>query len=450
MLAGGSRVSHPQSTDVAVENADGGLDDDAPTMFVGSPIVDRGVVIAVLTFRLVPDTTFADVFTTQRWGATGEALAVDADGTLLSPSRFDDQLVATGLLDPNAVHRSVALADPGVDVASALPDSIPARSSWRPTAAAQSLLVGESGTSTIGYGSYLGSPVVGTWAWDDDLRLGIVVEVDEREALGVVRRGVRTLDAFAAAALASSLMVALLAARQRRQRVEQLNTRLEDAQANLRQVNEDLAYFAHLAAHDLREPCRRQQRLASLLLDAHADDLGPDAKDRLGLMVSQSKAMLGMIDGFRSLTNIFGPTIDRVTVDLDQTVSALVEELVPPNERSGVVIDVPSAVSVYPELIDLVYRNLIINATRHGTRPLELKVGAAIVDDQLVCTVANAVAAPPLGGGFTGAQPLTAESPLLQAGLGLRICRRVVHHHRGTISTEQTDDTFTVCFTLKE
>lgn len=452
MLDGAARVTHPQFTDVPVENTVGVLDSDAPTMFVGSPIVDDGVVIAVLTFRLAPEATLANVFTTQRWGTTGEALAVEIDGTLLTPSRFEGLLASAGIVADGGGSRPMILADPGIDLATVSSESVPPFSSWTMTPAAESVLAGETGTSPVGYNSYLGRSVVGAWTWDENLRLGIVVEIDEREALGVVSAGVRTLDAFAAAALAATLMIALLAAHQQRQRreVERLNVSLESAQVNLRQTNEDLAHFAHLAAHDLREPCQRQQRLASLILDAHADELGPDAKDRLGLVVSQSNSMLTMIDGFRSLTNIAGPAICRVPVDLDRTVTALVDELVPPSERPGVFLDLPSAVCVYPELIDLVYRNLIVNATRHGARPLDLRVGATIVDDQLVYTVANTVAAAPRRGGPVDAQLLTEESSTLQSGLGLRICRRVVQHHQGTIVTEQSDDTFTVRFTLEE
>lgn len=451
--AGSARVTHPLFTDIPIENAQGVLDSDAPTMFVGAPILDEGEVIAVLTFRIAPEQTFTEVFTTQRWGDSGEAFVVGETGTLLVESRFEDELVAAGVLAEGESHfNAITLEDPGVDVREASGVSVPDRSDWVRTEAAVSVLAGNRGSASTGYDSYLGRPVVGTWTWNDDLGMGLVVEVDEAEATAVVHRAILSLDLFAAAALATTLLAGFFATRERRQRrdLERLNESLEESQANLRQVNEDLSHFAYLAAHDLREPCRRQQMLTNMLMELDGPELSENVHNQLQLIATQSASMLSMIDGFRALTNIVGPGLERSVVDLDQMVASLVDQVVPPELVSGVVVDLPSDVAVYPELVDILYRKLLSNATEYGSLPCDIRLSAISNDGVTVYSVSNAVAAGTRVSARDLLQPFVRGTDAKGAGLGLSICKRVVDFHHGTINVDQRDDRIEVQFTLEE
>lgn len=219
LVRGESVVSQPQFTDVPIQSADGSLVADLPTMFVGAPILDDDdEVIAVLTFRLDPTTTFENVFTSQRWGATGEVFAVSEEGTLLVASRFRELLVDAGLVaDGSGVFSVVELVDPGVDLTDDGTDSAPSWTASRATVAAISLREGESGYDVSGYDSYLGRPVVGAWTWNRDLGVGIAAEITEAEATAVTADAVQILDWFTAGILIALVtaagLVALRAAR---------------------------------------------------------------------------------------------------------------------------------------------------------------------------------------------------------------------------------------------
>ncbi len=64
-------------------------------MIAGAPIRDAaGKILAVLGLRIRPEVDFTRILAMARTGSTGETYACDAEGVLLSESRFDDQLKA--------------------------------------------------------------------------------------------------------------------------------------------------------------------------------------------------------------------------------------------------------------------------------------------------------------------------------------------------------------------
>ena len=244
----------------------------------------------------------------------------------------------------------------------------------------------------------------------------------------------------------SELNIKMLEAKKlalQRQRAE-----LEATADRLTRANADLEHFTHIAAHDLREPCRRQAALIIALREDLGDDLDGEVDTQLDLIERNSAEMLSMIDGLRVLANLAGPTLELSTVDLAELVDGLVEALVPGDGRSRVDTSLPREIECYAVLVTALFRNLIDNAVRHGGRPLRLDVSAAVADDgRTWYRVANN-AEPDAG---LGSDPLV---PFVRgrrggSGIGLSICNRVVQHHRGHIRVERTDEEFIVHFTLE-
>ncbi len=78
-------ISHPQRAGIPLPNAYG-----VPTLFAAAPVHDRrGATIAVLALRLDPEQDFSHILQRGRLGASGETYASDAQGRLMSHSRFD-------------------------------------------------------------------------------------------------------------------------------------------------------------------------------------------------------------------------------------------------------------------------------------------------------------------------------------------------------------------------
>ncbi len=230
--------------------------------------------------------------------------------------------------------------------------------------------------------------------------------------------------------------------------LREANRKLVAAREELQSMNADLERFAYIAAHDLREPCRRQLALVDLLLDEH--QVREPIREELEAITAQSRLMLRMIDGFRFMSNMAGPAVRRQTVSLPELVTLAVDNLLPSDLRDQVLIDLPETIDGYETLVRILFRNLVINALRHGGRPLDLKISAFSDRGLMTYCVSNA-----WNGEWDEStdllQPFCRGSDEVEGtGLGLSIAKTVVQRHQGQIWLEPSPGAFRVFFTLDQ
>ncbi|HEX5819758.1 MAG TPA: serine/threonine protein kinase [Gemmatimonadales bacterium] len=163
----------------------------------------RGPMLGWFDMRADPSADYDALFAAGRLGTTGEVLLFDSAGTLLSASRFEDDLRRVGLLlrdGDEASALNVRLADPGGDMLAGFhPGGAPR--GWPLTAAVAKAVAGDSGTDVDGYRNYLGRTVVGAWRWYPKPGIGLVAEQDHAEAyapLMLLRRAFGALLALLA------------------------------------------------------------------------------------------------------------------------------------------------------------------------------------------------------------------------------------------------------------
>jgi nucleotide-binding universal stress UspA family protein len=109
---------------------------------------------------------------------SAETYAFDADGCMLSNSRFPDQLRRNGLLSgaPGVqTARRLRICDPGCNILAGGKVLDEARPLTRMAAAA---IAGEDGFDWSGYRDYRGVEVVGAWRWLAEHRFGVAAEMD--------------------------------------------------------------------------------------------------------------------------------------------------------------------------------------------------------------------------------------------------------------------------------
>ena len=168
------------------------------TMFFAAPIQNaNGEIIAVITQRVNPAEEFSKIMQFSRVGETGESYAFDREGRLLSESSFCAQLKEIGLLKPDQTGiLNIEVRDPGGNMVEGYKSKVP-RQKQPLTLMVSRAIQDRFGrkteispgnyhkidTNMEGYRDYRGVPVFGAWLWEEHLGVGLVVEVEVKDAL---------------------------------------------------------------------------------------------------------------------------------------------------------------------------------------------------------------------------------------------------------------------------
>jgi PAS domain S-box-containing protein len=254
---GASVFIPPLHSDIAIGNASL---TGSSSLFVAVPIKNKGgEVIAVLTMRLDPKEGFSRVLQFSRVGESGESYAFDRNGTMLSASRFEDDLRMIGLLEVGqSSAANIQIRDPGGNMTEGFRSEIPT-AELPLTHMADSAITsmgrathvpGEERTlvqiGMEGYHDYRGVPVFGAWFWDETLGLGLASEIDVAEAFSTFN----TIRTLVVAVLGVTLLLSLggtlfiLTAGERTNRVlhkarDELEERVEERTKDLSKANEE-------------------------------------------------------------------------------------------------------------------------------------------------------------------------------------------------------------------
>lgn len=184
-LDGETVVCPPFRNVTAVVSADGQFLVGQPTMYVSAPLRNESFqVVGALALQIQPEREFTRILQLGRVGHSGETYAFNADGILVSNSRFDDEMIMLGLLADNEHSTSILnlrVCDPGGDMTAGFRPTV-RRSEMPLTRMAEDAIDGNSDIDVDGYRDYRGVPVVGAWKWMPKYKIGVATEVDVEQA----------------------------------------------------------------------------------------------------------------------------------------------------------------------------------------------------------------------------------------------------------------------------
>jgi signal transduction histidine kinase len=83
-----------------------------------------------------------------------------------------------------------------------------------------------------------------------------------------------------------------------------LQHHIEDRTRELREMNEELQQFAYVASHDLQEPLRTITSFSQLLAARYQGNLGEDADEFIGYIVTASRRMTDLINGLLQMVRL--------------------------------------------------------------------------------------------------------------------------------------------------
>lgn len=221
------------------------------------------------------------------------------------------------------------------------------------------------------------------------------------------------------------------------------------AEAALRQANEalersnvDLQRFAYVASHDLQTPMRNVASFVELLKTTYGDDLDERANDWLRRITESVRQLQTLVRDLLEYSRIdsHARPFERVPVSevMEHALALLGSEIA----ESGAEVTndpLPTVTGDRSQLVQLLL-NLIGNALKYrGADPPRVHVSAERKDGEWQFAVRDngiGIAARHSEQIFEIFKRLQGQREYPGSGIGLAVCRRVVHRHRGRIWVE--------------
>lgn len=135
----------------------------------------------------------------------------------------------------------------------------------------------------------------------------------------------------------------------------------------------ELDSFAHMAAHDLKEPLRGIHNYGQMLQKDFTSQLNPEGASRLASIIRLTKRMDELLDSLLAYSTM-GRVIAQTDVDLNEVVAAALDSLDHRIQERSVAVIIPARLpTVMGDRVRLVevYTNLIFNAIKYNDKPTQ-------------------------------------------------------------------------------
>ena len=217
------------------------------------------------------------------------------------------------------------------------------------------------------------------------------------------------------------------------------------ANSELLRSNEELAQFAYVASHDLKEPLRMVSSYCGLLDARYSDKLDEAGKKFIYYAADGARRMQTLIDDLLLYSRVGrGGEIEK-PVDLNPVVADVIAIMSEAVSETGATIttdSLPTVIGFRGELVRL-FQNLVGNAIKFKSDIApEITIGCVTTDDGAAIRVAdNGIGIPPehrekVFGVF---QRLHNRDKYEGTGIGLAVCEKIVEQMRGQITIEENE-----------
>jgi light-regulated signal transduction histidine kinase (bacteriophytochrome) len=221
-----------------------------------------------------------------------------------------------------------------------------------------------------------------------------------------------------------------------------INAKLTHSNEALEQSNVELAQFAYVASHDLQTPLRNISGFVQLLHENYADKLDKKASDWIRRTVQAAEQMHTLIRDVLEYSRVDSRERPFEPVSLRDVFHDSVGLLEASIRHAGGEVtreELPTVMGDRSQLVQLL-QNLIGNGLKyHGEKPPRVHVSARRDGNEWTISIQdNGIGIAPRHQEriFEIFKRLHNQQEYPGTGIGLAVCRRVVHRHGGKIRVE--------------
>jgi signal transduction histidine kinase len=216
------------------------------------------------------------------------------------------------------------------------------------------------------------------------------------------------------------------------------NRKMKDTQKTLQEKNDELSQFAHIIAHDLKEPLRTMQAFSDLTISKYKESIPEKGQEFLNHIKTSSMRMALLLDSLLEYAQLGKDkqksyfSVNELMEELEQDLSQLIKE-----SNATVNYDQLPAITAYEFEFKQLLQNLIANAVKFKKedKNIEVKIEANEKTQFWEFSITdNGIGIDPKHQEkiFTIFHRLH-KHRFAGTGLGLANCKKIVEMHKGKI-----------------
>lgn len=238
---------------------------------------------------------------------------------------------------------------------------------------------------------------------------------------------------------------------------KQAEESLQQTLADLSRSNQELAQFAYVASHDLKEPLRMVSSYVQLLERRYSHQLDQDAREFIQYAVDGATRMQGLINDLLAFSRAGRPEVKLERIEMDQLLDQALANLRGALVETGAEIRRTPLPRLWVEPLPIMqlFQNLVGNAIKfHGPEPPLIQISAQQIKEGWQFSVNdNGIGIDPnhFNRLFILFRRLHGRDRYPGTGIGLALCKKIVERHGGRIWVEsRKGEGSTFFFTLRE
>jgi light-regulated signal transduction histidine kinase (bacteriophytochrome) len=241
--------------------------------------------------------------------------------------------------------------------------------------------------------------------------------------------------------------------------ISKQNRELNLAITKLKEINNNLTHFAHMAAHDMNAPLYTINGYLRKLLSKHFDHFDYIDKEQISIILAMADNLQSMIDGLLILSNLNNEKFAKKSLNFDDIMNNVKRNLEAKIIESNATIYFPKKfpkILGHQSLIEQLFSNLIINSIKFKKTNIapEILINWEHINKNIILWSFkdNGIGLEESDKEkvFELFTKINTVPHLRGTGIGLTICKKIVEIHEGEIWLESVkDEGTTFYFTMK-